>query len=644
MKRLVVAMAVALVLPLQTLGVVPALAAPALTLTSSNVKPGTFVGINGTGFTAGQTVTLTENVPGSPTQQVVVNTDGTFTSGFTVPTNTTPGPYQVTANGAGATNYTVNFQVTNPAITVSPTSAAPGGTVTVTGSGLTPSTTYLLRLTYTTNANVTQNFDQSVTTGSTGSFSAPLTVPTNAANGTYTIHLYTGNSTSPGTDLVDVTLTVSATTAITVSPQTVTAGTTTTITVSGTGFGPSETVTSSYTAALTGGGTQQETVSVTTNAAGAFTATLNVPTNLVPGSYTISAAGNPSGKTAQTSFTASPTPAITLNPTTAPPGTLVVVTGNLFTPNLAVAVSAQIPINSGSTQTVTGSSVANGSGTFTAQLFVPSNAKPGTATVTATQAQSGGTSISATATLTIQSLNGSITASPSPVNAGGIVTITGSSFGAGPGSPVTVSGSVPLTTGGTSPLNVVADTSSNGSFTAQLLIPTNAANGNVTVTATQTSSGITTTTAFVVVAQTTATPTSTPTSTPTVTPTPSPTPTASPTPTSTPIVTPTPTPSRGGLHFRRLSLWYHVVRLGTFDHVDLQSNMKTRLGIWAHVIFPSGVQFDYYENTDSRGHWIKTFDVPLNSISRYSNRAFILFQLWHGRTSVKDYLPFTVIR
>jgi hypothetical protein len=93
-----------------------------------------------------------------------------------------------------------------------------------------------------------------------------------------------------------------------------------------------------------------------------------------------------------------------------------------------------------------------------------------------------------------------------------------------------------------------------------------------------------------------------------------------------------------------VSIWYHAVRVGTYDHVVVQSTVKSTLGIWVHVSFPSGMHHSYFENTDRLGHWEKTFSVPPGANSIYTNRALVTFQLWRAKKTVKDFLPFYLVR
>lgn len=163
------------------------------------------------------------------------------------------------------------------------------------------------------------------------------------------------------------------------------------------------------------------------------------------------------------------------------------------------------------------------------------------------------------------------------------------------------------------------------------------------VTATATVPATTTATAVPATATATTVP-PTATAVPTATATVLPTATAAPTATSTPVPTPTPiviTPYRPA--FRYVSIWYHYVRRGTVEHIVIQANRHTKFGIWVHVYFPSGVSVAFFQNTDSRGHWSAAFPVPGNAWSRYSKKAVVTLQLWHGKQTVKDFTSFTVI-
>jgi len=62
------------------------------------------------------------------------------------------------------------------------------------------------------------------------------------------------------------------------------------------------------------------------------------------------------------------------------------------------------------------------------------------------------------------------------------------------------------------------------------------------------------------------------------------------------------------------------------------------------VYFPTGVHFNYYENTDGLGHWTKEFNIPRNSLSQYSNQAVITIQLWRAKSTAKDFITFNIVK
>jgi hypothetical protein len=66
--------------------------------------------------------------------------------------------------------------------------------------------------------------------------------------------------------------------------------------------------------------------------------------------------------------------------------------------------------------------------------------------------------------------------------------------------------------------------------------------------------------------------------------------------------------------------------------------------IWVHVIFATGLHLDFYEHTNNRGLWSKSFTVPVDSISHYSNQAIVTFQIIHGNRYAKSFVAFNVIR
>jgi len=127
--------------------------------------------------------------------------------------------------------------------------------------------------------------------------------------------------------------------------------------------------------------------------------------------------------------------------------------------------------------------------------------------------------------------------------------------------------------------------------------------------------------------------------------TPLPTATTAATATNTPIPTPTPRPVKRtpSTAFQYASIWYHTIRIGTVEHLQVQAKKTSAHGIWVHVIFGSGFHLDYYEDTDAHGFWQKEFVVPGAGIGRYSRDATVTFQLWKGKATTKTFDTFTVV-
>jgi len=177
----------------------------------------------------------------------------------------------------------------------------------------------------------------------------------------------------------------------------------------------------------------------------------------------------------------------------------------------------------------------------------------------------------------------------------------------------------------------------NPATPAPTALPTATGTPNATATSTVTNTPVPTSTSVA-----TATSTTVPTSTSTAIPTAAATATA----TSTPVPTNTPTPKKKNpvVGFKYVSIWYHQVRRGTFEHLEVQAKKSVKHGIWVHVYFPTGIHYDYYTETDDTGHWVKEFNIPSDSVSKYSNEAVVTFQLWKGKTTGKNFATFFVVR
>lgn len=146
-----------------------------ITIDPTSGPSGTPVTITGTGFGASRTITIKYNNVTVTTNPATVTTNpvGYFTATFTVPVGTA-GTYEVEASD-GTNTATADFESTTDATISQTTSAADPGNVgmsiTITGVGFTPSAT--VTVTYATDPVVLAT----VTTGSTGNFTATFTIP-----------------------------------------------------------------------------------------------------------------------------------------------------------------------------------------------------------------------------------------------------------------------------------------------------------------------------------------------------------------------------------------------------------------------------------------------------------------------------------
>ncbi|MFB8229618.1 choice-of-anchor G family protein [Cellulosimicrobium sp. NPDC055967] len=168
---------------------------PTITVDPTTANPGDDVTVDGTGYTPDATVTV-EIRDGSGAVvtslgDVPTDGDGSFTTPITVPEDTTPGDYTVvgiddtTSTEAETPLGVGGVGVSEPTVTVDPTTANPGDEVTVTGEGWPPSTTVTVDL-LDEDGDVVATVD--VETDDTGSFTTPITVPEDATPGDNTVH------------------------------------------------------------------------------------------------------------------------------------------------------------------------------------------------------------------------------------------------------------------------------------------------------------------------------------------------------------------------------------------------------------------------------------------------------------------------
>ncbi|MDF2805397.1 MAG: hypothetical protein K0S43_343, partial [Cellulosimicrobium sp.] len=159
------------------------------------VPAGTPTTVTGTGYTPDSTVTVevrdSEGTVVATLTDIATDGEGGFTTPITVPVDTTPGDYTVvgiddtTSTEAETPLGVGGVGVSEPTVTVDPTTANPGDEATVTGEGWPPSTTVTVEL-VDEGGDVVATVD--VETDDEGSFTTPITVPEDAAPGDYTVH------------------------------------------------------------------------------------------------------------------------------------------------------------------------------------------------------------------------------------------------------------------------------------------------------------------------------------------------------------------------------------------------------------------------------------------------------------------------
>ena len=243
---------------------------PEITISSSSGAVGDTITVSGTGFAASSDITIyfdgdEVDITGGDDD---TDSDGSFSGAtFTVP-ETSRGSYTIKAKDDDNNYDTATFTVAQK-ITIDPTNGFSGITVTVTGTGFKAS--YTITIKY-NNYPVT-TVPTTVTTNSTGYFSATFVVPASLA-GTYVVEASDGTNTATANFVSTTDATISQTTT-TAAPGYVGMQ----LTITGTGFKASSTITITY--------TSTPVVFTTTSLAdGSFTYVLTIPPS-TGGSHTI---------------------------------------------------------------------------------------------------------------------------------------------------------------------------------------------------------------------------------------------------------------------------------------------------------------------------------------------------------------------
>jgi len=422
--------------------------ATAITLSPTSGTPGTVVTVSGTNFAASKTITIKfdNNVIATNPATVTSSSTGTFSATITIPSTASLGSHTISATDGTKTESAI-FNV-GATITLSPTSGSVGTTITVAGSGFSANKQITVRFdgdTVTTNPGT-------VTTSSTGTFSASLAVPSSATAGSHAVQATDGIVTA--TAIFNVSTALSTT--VTLNPTSGATGSS--ITISGSGFTASSSITIKFdtnTIATT-------PTSITASASGTFFATIIIPNTAAVGDHTISAT-DIAGKTASAIFKVIVPATITLSPTAGQRSTTVTVTGSNFNPNSAITIKFD-----GSTLATTPTPVTTSStGAFSATITIPNTASAGSHIISATDAA--GKSASATFSV---SLGPVVILSPTSGITGTEVTVTGSNFTKNTQATIKFG----RITVATEPPNLIIG--ATGALAAKFLVPAGVALGN----------------------------------------------------------------------------------------------------------------------------------------------------------------------
>jgi hypothetical protein len=331
-------------------------------------------------------------------------------------------------------------------ISLSPASGNAGSTVTVTGVGFDATS----RMTLAYDGVTLATSPTTITTDSSGGFTATLTVPYSTTGGHIVSATDAGYNVAIATFIVTPNLILNPTNGPKGTP----------VRASGAGFAANSRITIAFAGAVV----STFPATVTTNAYGSFGAAFIVPLSAA-GGQTVTA-NDAGGNSATASFTVT-VPSISLNPTSGYIGNTITVSGQNFVPSSAVAITYDA--------TTVASTTANNSGQIPSGVtFTVPASVAGPHTVNAADA----TGNSATATFTVTP---SIVLSPSSGSVGSSVSVSGSGFSGSKTVTITFAGSAIATT------PTIVTTDAYGSFSATFIVPATTAGGK-TVTVTDSSS------------------------------------------------------------------------------------------------------------------------------------------------------------
>jgi hypothetical protein len=445
-----------------------------ITLSPTSGPPGTVITVTGADFPAtdqidgpdadaliNDAVTLGGVVCSAGTTAITGSAAGTFSAAVTCTApagaagvRTLAVTTTVVADSAAVTNtVSKTFEVTGGTIALSPSSGVRGSNTTLTGSGFAANSTIAANA-LTVNGvawnDGAAGRPGAITIDANGNLTPTvLPIGAGAAGMPTAAGAYAVAATDGAGRVGSASLTISAA-PLALSPSSGPRGTT--VTVSATGLGVSAAV--ALNSITFGTGNAATHAAITTDSAGNLPATtMAVPAATATGAVTVSAT-DATPLTARGTFTVT-VPTIALGATSGVMGDNVAVTGSGWVPNTSVTLTF-----AGQTS----SAVTNSLGGFTVSVAVPTTVGIGPATVTF-NANDGVTRGNVAAPVNFAVGGATISASPTSVTAGSNLTVTGGGFVPGVGvTAITIGGAV------VTPATPII-TTSNGSFTAAVLVP-----------------------------------------------------------------------------------------------------------------------------------------------------------------------------
>lgn len=420
---------------------------PSITVSPAQGPAGSTVTVSGSGFPALTATTLVfDGVPITACSSGSLTTTllGTLSCTFAVPALASGDLVEVTASGADPAEAV--FSVTTPSIALSASEGPAGSTVTLTGSGFSPSGAITLLV---GGVAVSSCSSGSLTASAEGTVDCTFTIPSGTSGSSVT-------ATNAGGASAGSTFTVTTPTLV-LSASEGPAGAK--VTLSGSGFAGSSALTLAFDgvaiSACSAG-------SLGTSATGTFSCTVSVPSG--SSGTTVKVSGG--GASASATFTVT-TPAVTVSPASGAVGASVTVSGTGFSVDATVALSFDgVTITTGTS----GSLATSSSGAFGLTFLVPSGTSGSSVKVT----DPGGASASGTFTVTVPP---AIVVTPGQGPIGTSVTISGSDFA--PSTTVSLLfGGVKVSSGGAPTISV----GSSGSFSCTVTVPSGTTTASVSAT------------------------------------------------------------------------------------------------------------------------------------------------------------------